>query len=893
MTFNNLAICVGPNLLSPPKEELLPLDALLEVTQKVNMLVECMITNYRDIFGEGMAGLSPTTAKETSEPMDRSTDGHVEEPRGPGGRADKDHQVKAFLDAPSSLLDNLKESGGDTVVEGETAEASPPIAPKSAAESLEHPEELRSLSEDRRFAGSLQEKEKGRNQKRRQTHGDDSDNVVEKKRRKRNNIFGGGTRKRYRNIQRVRKPRRTVASESGLGFVLPMTSDGHRVTEEGLFLGKRRQAVVEMENNFTTALAPRLPLDQLWVLSGGKEAAQEDENKEEEGSDEDGSCLIFIWPSGSCVAHFGSQALKELWLSTLLGVIPSTGLCQPHMEMEVNLVTRQELLALLRQEGPSTEGIFRRAASGTALRELREALDRGLDIDMGSQPADLLAVALKDFLRNIPSKLLVEDLYEEWMAAMENTSTEETVEALKVVSKKLPAVNLLLLKELMSLLQHIGHNAATSRMTFNNLAICVGPNLLSPPKEELLPLDALLEVTQKVNMLVEFTIKNYSDIFGEEAAGLSCSSAKDSPVPMKRSTDGHVEEQSGPTGRADKDHQVKTFLDPSLPPSAGQHEKAERDRVVEGKKAKGKMDAIHKLKIFVMFLSLATFTVMVILNAGNATGKFKGLFRATPGNISAKYNTDFTPAGWTFLIWNVIYAWQLAWLLYALSGICRRSELGCVYIKPDLLPIPFYVLWILNNGLNVGWLFLWDWEYLLPALVFLVALTLTTYAALFISHRALSIYSSCFVKGHKAELWLIRILVQNGLALYATWTTIATLLNFAVVLIYKWNVSNETATTASLSILALYLVIWFYLENFFFDKYVCYNLTIYPVVIIALTGSACKNYSLSSSKTNSVFIVVLLAATCLIFAVRLGIVTWRHCKRLEAAETLDASGTVA
>lgn len=36
------------------------------------------------------------------------------------------------------------------------------------------------------------------------------------------------------------------------------------------------------------------------------------------------------------------------------------------------------------------------------------------------------------------------------------------------------------------------------------------------------------------------------------------------------------------------------------------------------------MDTIHKLKIFVMFLSLATFTVMVILNAGNATGKFKG-----------------------------------------------------------------------------------------------------------------------------------------------------------------------------------------------------------------------------------------------------------------------------
>ncbi|XP_064915337.1 T-cell activation Rho GTPase-activating protein-like [Columba livia] len=216
----------------------------------------------------------------------------------------------------------------------------------------------------------------------------------------------------------------------------------------------------------------------------------------------------------------------------------------------------QELLAVLRQEGPSTEGIFRRATSGTALRELREALDRGLDVDMGSQPADLLAVILKDFLRNIPSKLLVEDLYEEWMAALERCSMEEKMEEMKVVAKKLPAANLLLLKELMSLLQHIGHNADTSRMTFNNLAICVGPNLLSPPKEELLPLDALLEVTQKVNVLVEFLMENFSVIFGEETAGLSCPSSKESPVPMERSTDLHLEEQSGPAGRADENNQV-------------------------------------------------------------------------------------------------------------------------------------------------------------------------------------------------------------------------------------------------------------------------------------------------------------------------------------------------
>ena len=119
----------------------------------------------------------------------------------------------------------------------------------------------------------------------------------------------------------------------------------------------------------------------------------------------------------------------------------------------------QELLAVLRQRGPTTEGIFRRAAGGTELRQLREALDRGKDIDMGSQPALLLAVilkvsasdlqleellaglqrskahlqplALQDFLRSIPTKLLLIDLYEDWMAAMERASKQAKVEELK------------------------------------------------------------------------------------------------------------------------------------------------------------------------------------------------------------------------------------------------------------------------------------------------------------------------------------------------------------------------------------------------------------------------------------------------------------------------------
>lgn len=64
------------------------------------------------------------------------------------------------------------------------------------------------------------------------------------------------------------------------------------------------------------------------------------------------------------------------------------------------------------------------------------------------------------------------------------------------VASKLPEANLLLLRELLPLLSNISRNVATSKMTAGNLAICLAPNLLSPPQE--LPLDVLALETGKV-----------------------------------------------------------------------------------------------------------------------------------------------------------------------------------------------------------------------------------------------------------------------------------------------------------------------------------------------------------------------------------------------------------
>ncbi|KAI1240882.1 hypothetical protein IHE44_0009330 [Lamprotornis superbus] len=65
------------------------------------------------------------------------------------------------------------------------------------------------------------------------------------------------------------------------------------------------------------------------------------------------------------------------------------------------------------------------------------------------------------------------------------------------VADKLPRPNLVLLKLLLSLLHHISQNAETNRMDSSNLAICIGPNMLSPGTDNALPLEVQKEMNDK------------------------------------------------------------------------------------------------------------------------------------------------------------------------------------------------------------------------------------------------------------------------------------------------------------------------------------------------------------------------------------------------------------
>ncbi|CAM9938995.1 unnamed protein product [Bubo scandiacus] len=105
------------------------------------------------------------------------------------------------------------------------------------------------------------------------------------------------------------------------------------------------------------------------------------------------------------------------------------------------------------------------------------------------------------------------------------------------VADKLPRPNLILLKHLLSLLHHISQNADTNRMDSSNLAICVGPNMLSPETDSTLPLQVQKEMNDKVTVLVEFLINNCSEIFGEDIALPVCALAEESLEHTDGSTD--------------------------------------------------------------------------------------------------------------------------------------------------------------------------------------------------------------------------------------------------------------------------------------------------------------------------------------------------------------------
>ncbi|MDX1686857.1 MAG: hypothetical protein R3248_02645 [Candidatus Promineifilaceae bacterium] len=172
----------------------------------------------------------------------------------------------------------------------------------------------------------------------------------------------------------------------------------------------------------------------------------------------------------------------------------------------------------------------------------------------------------------------------------------------------------------------------------------------------------------------------------------------------------------------------------------------------------------HKTLVLV---NIAAFVVVLFVNFLSNALPLNG---RTAGEISDALPSYFTPAGYTFSIWGLIYTALLGFIVYqALPGQRNRRLLGKVGW-----------LFVASSAFNVAWLFSWHYGVYALSILFMVALLLTLIA----------IYLRLEIGRRHPELSIAdKVLVHFPFSLYLGWITVATIANVASVVAY-WGLDG-------------------------------------------------------------------------------------------------------
>jgi hypothetical protein len=158
----------------------------------------------------------------------------------------------------------------------------------------------------------------------------------------------------------------------------------------------------------------------------------------------------------------------------------------------------------------------------------------------------------------------------------------------------------------------------------------------------------------------------------------------------------------------------------------------------------------------------------------------------TTGQIANRYPSYFTPAGYVFSIWGIIYLGLIALATYQALPSQREN--------PRLRRTGF--LFAASCLVNILWLFAWHYEVFIlvvPALASLAFLLTATYLRLGIGQ----------VQVPTAERWCVHI----PISIYLAWAIIATISNTSWMLYHwgwnRWGLTEETWAVTWLVIGAL------------------------------------------------------------------------------------------
>ncbi len=180
-------------------------------------------------------------------------------------------------------------------------------------------------------------------------------------------------------------------------------------------------------------------------------------------------------------------------------------------------------------------------------------------------------------------------------------------------------------------------------------------------------------------------------------------------------------------------------------------------------------------KVLVIVSSLAMILVNILANTLPLGG-------VTTGEVSGLFPTAITPAGYTFVIWTVIYAGLIGFSIFQALPAQEDNEAVRIVRGPI----------ILSNLANIAWIFLWhhlDIRWSLLAITGLLAALAYAY-----------IQVDRIPARTEGEWWLLRV----PLSVYMGWVTVATVVNTAVTLVYLgWNGGSLPDPTWGMLVLAV------------------------------------------------------------------------------------------
>lgn len=222
------------------------------------------------------------------------------------------------------------------------------------------------------------------------------------------------------------------------------------------------------------------------------------------------------------------------------------------------------------------------------------------------------------------------------------------------------------------------------------------------------------------------------------------------------------------------------------------------------------------------WINFLAFFVMFIINILATMGKINN---ATPGRISDQYPLTFTPAGYAFSIWSLIYLLMLVFFVWSVADIHKFAK-AAVHQSYTFL---------ISCAMNIAWIFAWHYRITWLSWIFIVGLLIS-----------LIILNKEIMNASSNEKGCVKQCLEiYPFQIYYGWIIVATIANTAILLFRLLGNNHVFLGIAGEIWTVILILIAFFLT--WVISFQFHNKPVGLVYIWAVIAIAVKNYQWKSS----------------------------------------------